>query len=239
MPKYKTQKPIDKNLIKKYKNKLFLPYFIKENKWKVLNTHSWFTCLYYKYNVKNRLYNGLCGIDIGCKNFLTIYGSNGICYRIIADEEKLDNILKNNQLTYEKKDKKITNMINDLHIQSSRLICNSFQNIYIGQIHTKDLIDSKNMKTTHDNLTRILSHNKFLQILTKFAMKRTKNLHIVDESFTSKHCGVCGEIKHKFKRIQFGTDSERRKYICEFCGTILHRDINASRLIIIKNIKNI
>lgn len=230
------QRPIDKKLIKQYQNKLFIPYFIEEEKWIKINTHSWFDCLIYKYKIKKRIYHNLCGIDIGCKNFLTIYGSNGVCYRIIANEEKIDKILQSNDLTYLEKDQKIYNMINDLHIQSARLICNSFRNIYVGQIHTKDNIDSKNMKTITDNLTSILLHNKFLQILTKFAIKKKRNLHIVDESFTSKHCGICGEIKHKFKRIQFGTDSERRQYICEFCGNILHRDINASRLIIIKNL---
>lgn len=230
-----TQKPIDKELIIKSRQNLFIPYFINEQDWYEINTHSWFKCLVYKYKTKNRLNNSLCGVDIGCKNFISLYSTNGICYRIIIDEDKINNILKNDKIPYEKKDKKIRNMINELHIQTSRLICNSFTDIYIGQIYTYDKIDSRTMNTTKDNLIPILSHNKFLKLLSKYANKKKKNLYIVDESFTSKHCGVCGEIKNKFERIQFGNDSERRKYICDFCNCILHRDINAARCIIIKN----
>lgn len=233
------QQPINKNIIRNLNNKLFIPYLINENKWKEIYTHSWFKCLIYKYNIKNKNNSGICGIDIGCKNFVTIYSPSGICFRIIVNKLKINNILKNKNITYEQKDKRINNLINELHIQTSRLICNYFQEIYIGQIYSKDEINSKKFKTTRDNLKPILSHNKFLNILQNFSNKYKKKLYIVDESFTSKHCGNCGELKNKFKRIKDGNDSDRRKFICDFCNYKLHRDINAARLIIIKNKKNL
>lgn len=230
--------PIDKNLIIKYKNKFFIPYFVSETDWVEINTNSWFRCLMYKYNNINTKNKNICGVDIGCKNFITLYGSNGFCYRVMVDEERIDNILQSNKMTYNKKDTKIKNLIDELHIKTARLICSNFKEIYIGQMHTRDEIDSKKMNTTKENLTRILSHNKFLKTVKNYAKKSKKNIYIVDESFTSKHCGVCGEIKVKFERIQFGDDSERRKYECSFCNSLLHRDVNAARCIIIKNIKN-
>lgn len=231
-----TFRPINKELIIKYREKLYIPYFIPEYYWEYENTNSWFKCLKYKYNNDIDFDKSLCGVDIGCKNFITLYGANGLCYRIVVNEEKINNILIDNNLSYAQKDTKIRNLIYELHIKTAILICKNFQYIYIGQTYTVDKIDSKSMETTKDNLSSILSHNRFLKILYKYATKTKKNIYIVDESFTSKHCGVCGELKNKFKRVQFGDDSERRKYICDFCNAVLHRDVNAARIIIIKNI---
>lgn len=231
-----TFRPVDKDLIVKYKEKLYVPYFITEDCWQNENTNSWFRCLKYTYDNDTNFNKSLCGVDIGCKNFITLYGANGLCYRIVVDEQKINNILINKNISYAKKDKKIKNLINELHIKTAILICRNFHHIYIGQTYTVDKIDSKSMKSTVDNLSSILSHNRFLKILYKYAKKTKKNINIVDESFTSKHCGECGELKSKFNRIMYGDDSERRKYICDFCNAVLHRDVNAARIIIIKNI---
>ena len=49
---------------------------------------------------------------------------------------------------------------------------------------------------------------------------------IVDESYTSKTCGCCGELN------EVGLS---RVYNCKFCKTIIDRDINGGRNILIKN----
>ena len=67
-----------------------------------------------------------------------------------------------------------------------------------------------------------------------YAFIYNKDIRIVEESYTSVQCGVCGE-KNKFTRIYDIDDSIRRKYTCEYCNTEFCRDLNASRNILIKN----
>jgi len=90
------------------------------------------------------------------------------------------------------------------------------------------------MNTIEDNLLKIVSHKEFLDTLLQYATAYNKDIKIVEESFTSVQCGVCGEA-NKFKRIFNEDNSERRKYTCEYCNSQFCRDINASRNILIKN----
>ena len=71
-------------------------------------------------------------------------------------------------------------------------------------------------------------------MLKCYARKYNKTLRIVDESFSSVQCGICGE-KNKFSRIFDDDDSIRRKYTCVYCNHEFCRDLNASRNILIKN----
>jgi putative transposase len=56
---------------------------------------------------------------------------------------------------------------------------------------------------------------------------RKNNLFIVNESYTSKTCGKCGEINNKL-----GSQSI---FKCKTCKIEIDRDINAARNICIKN----
>jgi transposase len=225
------QIPIDKNLIKN--SKLFIPYYTNEKYWNKLNFSSWFDGIVYNYNVSNE-YKNICSIDIGAANFISLYSPSGVCYKVKTNKYKLDNVLKNKDLTPENKEKKIKNLIYDLHIKTANLIYNNFDIIYIGQIFSVDCTNFQKIDTIEDNLVKILCHNEFLNILKIHAKKKNKKLYIVDESFTSKTCTKCGEL-NKFDRIQFGDDSDRRQFICKYCNVIVCRDIAAARCILIKN----
>lgn len=227
----KTQKPICKELIKN--SNYYLPIFKNEKEFKKINMNTWVDFIYYKYDRFN-VKNNICSIDIGAKNFISLYGVTGTCFKIKSDYKIIDDILKNNSLSYDYKDSLITELINELHIKSAKFICNNYDIIYIGFVNNKGNINSREMETIEDNLLKILCHTDFLDTLKKYAKKYKKELNIVDESFTSKHCSKCGE-SNKFERILNPDDSERRKYICKYCGFIADRDLNASRLILIKN----
>lgn len=236
-------KPIDKELIKNCG--YYIPYFQNEKSWKkIKNPINWFDILYYNYKVKNNIFskhlelfnnsNKVCSIDVGCKNFISLYGLDGYCYKIKSDYKKIDKILKNNKLNYNIKDSLIKSLINELHIESAKLICSKYDIIYVGLVNNKGNINSKNMNTIEDNLLKIVSHKEFLDTLLQYATAYNKDIKIVEESFTSVQCGVCGEF-NKFGRIFNDDDSERRKYICKHCNNQFCRDINAARNILIKN----
>jgi len=227
----KTQVPISKELIKK--SNYYLPNFKNEKEFKRINMNTWAEFMYYTYD-KIKVNKNTCSIDIGCKNFISLYSLTGTCFKIKSDYKIIDNILRDNTLSYDYKDNLITNLIKELHIKSAKFICNNYDVIYIGFVNNKGNINSREMETIEDNLLKILCHTDFLDTLKKYAKKYKKELKIVDESFTSKYCSRCGE-SNKFERILDPDDSERRKYICKHCGFVACRDLNASRMILIKN----
>jgi len=53
-----------------------------------------------------------------------------------------------------------------------------------------------------------------------------KKILIVDESFTSRTCGVCWEINKM---------GGNKIYLCQFCGLEIDRDVTGSRNILIEN----
>ena len=228
-----TNMPIDKKLIKS--SNYYIPYFTNEKDWTIIQTNNnWFKIISYNYKINNCKKSKICSIDIGCKNFITLYGLDGNCYKIKSDYLRIDKILQNKTISYIEKDNKISELINELHILSANFICQEYDIIYVGLVNNKGNINSKLMKSIEDNLLKIVSHKEFLDILQYYAGMYNKTLKIVEESHTSVQCGVCGE-KNKFTRIYHSDDSERRKYSCVYCNSEFCRDLNASRNILIKN----
>jgi transposase len=225
--------PINKDLINN--SNYYLPLFKNEKNWIKVNTKNWFNILYYDYKINyDNNTNKICSIDIGCKNFISLYGLDGLCYKIKSDYSLIDKILQNNKLEYNIKDNIIKSLIKELHISSAKLICSKYDIIYVGLVNNKGNINSKKMNTIEDNLLKIVSHKEFLDTLLEIASLYDKTIKIVEESFTSVQCGVCGEF-NKFGRIFNEDDSERRKYTCKYCNNEFCRDINAARNILIKN----
>lgn len=214
----------------------YLPVYKHEKEWKYININSWFDCIYYTYQKVNKVSDKtkLCSIDIGCKNFLSIYGLDGTCYKLKSDYQILDDILRDTSMAYEIKDIIIKKMIEELHVRSAKFICKNFNIIYIGYVNNEGKIDSKKMPNIEDNLLKILGHNDFLRTLQKYAKKFKKTLRIVDESFTSVQCTNCAMF-HTYTRIYTPDDSERRKLCCKYCNVVVCRDCGASRSILIKN----
>lgn len=226
-----TQNPICKELIKK--SNYYLPNFKNEKEFKKINMNTWAEFIYYRYD-RIKLKKSICSIDIGCKNFISLYSLSGTCIKIKSDYKIINNILIDEYMPYDIKDALITNLIKELHIKSAKFICNNYDIIYIGYVNNKGNINSRKMKSIVDNLLNILCHTDFLKILKYYAKKYKRKLNIVDESFTSKVCSKCAET-NTFGRILDDDDSERRKYVCKYCGFIADRDINAARSILIKN----
>ncbi len=240
MIKNQKNAPINKELI--IDCKYYVPFYVNEKEWKrvdftyylnILKCPKWFNVLEYDYKI-NEKNNKYCSIDIGCKNFITLYGLDGKCIKIKSNYEVIDKILKSKRLSNENKDKRIKELINNLHIASANYICQQYDVIYVGLVSNKGNIDSKSMKSIEDNLLKIVSHKEFLETLRYYTYIYNKELRVVEESFTSVQCGVCGE-KNKFTRIYEIDDSERRKYTCIYCNGEFCRDLNASRNILIKN----
>lgn len=70
---------------------------------------------------------------------------------------------------------------------------------------------------------------QFRKILGWVCKKNGVDFEIVNESYTSKTCSCCGNVKSKDELTL-----KDRVYICSECGYILHRDINSAKNILQK-----
>lgn len=185
-------------------------------------------------NIENRI---KCGIDPGIRTFLTCYSEKEILE--IGDNDykkynkyqnKIDKIreLFSNNMKNKKSFKKgmnhyydkIKNMTKDLHFKCSKYLCERFNTILIGKISTKDIVSNKNnldKRTKRSMLS--LCHFRFREILEYQCKKYNTELHIVDESYTTKTCHNCDEINEV---------GRSKVYECKGCGMKCGRDINAS-----------
>ena len=109
------------------------------------------------------------------------------------------------------------------------MLTSLFKNICIPEFSTKEMVNKKdrciNNKTV-DSLLK-LSHYKFKTKLQNMCKNRKNNIFIVNESYTSKTCGNCGEINNKL--------GGQSIFKCKKCKIEIDRDINAARNICIKN----
>ena len=185
--------------------------------------------------------NKQCGIDPGCRTFLTIYspektyeiGTN--TYPLIDKyHKKLDNLKlkKNNndinQSKYnsarEKYQTKLNNNINELHSKSSRFILQRFKTVKLGKISISSIVSNQTGNITSITKRRILalSHYRFRMKLQQMSVKWNNKIILVNEYLTSKTCSNCHNIDYN---LGGGKD-----YKCSntLCNLNIDRDINAS-----------
>ena len=137
--------------------------------------------------------------------------------------------------------KKISNIVDNLHNQLSSYLTKNYENILVPQLPVKKLVrkwdkkqneePQKRKRVINSSTSRImnyLSFDKFLMKLKSLCSFRNNKLFIVDESYTSKTCGCCGNIK---------TDLGGSKtYKCDICNLELDRDYNGARNILLKHL---
>ena len=195
--------------------------------------------IHLKYNRYNR-----CALDPGMRIFQSAYSDNGVIFQFATDKtngsiKKLINRVEKVKSKPEKRYKKyanrlrtkIKNKVADLHWKVARFLCKRFDNIMIGNMSTKGII-KKHRSVLTPGMKRFciaLSHYKFRDRLQKKCEEFSVNFACVDESYTSKTCGKCGEMKENL-----GGD---KIFKCEElnCGYIMNRDIHGARNILIKN----
>ena len=134
------------------------------------------------------------------------------------------------------------NIVDNMHNQLSSYLTKRYDSILVPQLPVKKLVKKTetcseqasregkrviNSRTSH--LLVNLSFNKFLEKMKSLCIFRKVKLYIVDESYTSKTCGVCGNIKSDLKGDKI--------YHCSKCGLSISRDYNGARNILLKNIE--
>ena len=121
---------------------------------------------------------------------------------------------------------KIKNKIDDFHWKTIKFLTSEYKTIIISDFKTKDILKLEELRKISKRTLGLISHYKFRQRLIEKCMSRGNELHIQDESFTSKTCGKCGKINQLL--------GSSKEFICPFCGYDADRDVNAGRNILLK-----
>ena len=76
-----------------------------------------------------------------------------------------------------------------------------------------------------------LSHFKFKQRLLHMAKSRDCIVNICDESYTTKTCGICGNLNNFV--------GPSKVFKCPKCDITIDRDYNGARNIYLKNVQDL
>lgn len=202
----------------------------------------------YKKIVSNRHKLNKCALDPGIRTFQTVYSDSGICYQIGSSNtnshlktliDRIENVNdKKNKNWYKKYTnrlrERIKNLTTDLHWKVAKFLCRRFNTILIGNMSTKGIIKSRHSVLTpaQKRFCVALSHYTFRLRLESKCQEYSVKYKCVDESYTSKTCGSCGEINENLGSSEIFTCPK------ENCHYTMHRDIHGARNILIKNTKN-
>lgn len=189
-----------------------------------------------KENVEGERYKK-CGIDIGCRTFMTVYspektyeiGTKDYTYdKIDTYLKKKDSINKNKdeiksdyRRTIEKYSRKLKNIIKDMHNKTINFLVNRYDTINIGNVSTKSMVSKLgNLPKIVKRRIYSLEHYKFRMKLIEKGEKYGCNINLVDEYMTTQNCSNCGNRK---KDIGI-----KKEYECMKCGMETDRDINSA-----------
>jgi len=199
--------------------------------------------------VKTNPYSEPIGIDLGLKDFAVI--SNNKSYKNINKTlrvKKIEKKLKKEQVRLSRKYECLKNLnktrkdatSQNIHKQKLKVqkLHQKLTNIrtdYINKI-VSEIVEQKpssitiedlNIKGMMSNrhLSKAISKQKFYEFRTKLTIKCKQNnieLRIADKFYpSSKTCSCCGNIKKDLKLSD-------RIYVCNECGFVIDRDLQAS-----------
>jgi putative transposase len=143
-----------------------------------------------------------------------------------------ENINKNIKKKNEKMiNKKITNIVNELHWKTINYLTKNNESILIGNMSSKGIVSKKG--NLNRMTKRIAQSLRFYEFRTRLKYKcniRNAEYGNIDEWMTSKMCSMCGNIKENL--------GGNEKYECNKCGIKMERDVNGARNIHMKAIIN-
>ena len=191
------------------------------------------------------------GIDFGLKTFLTLSDGTKIkspqfFKKNINKIRSLSRTLSRKQrvptgrLKYSKKYKKMVNetMLSKRGNEARKALCRAYESISdsredffyklaheLCQKYDFIFLETLNLKGMQKLWGRKISdyaHGRFVIILKEVALKYGVVVHQIDRWYpSSKTCSECGNVKH-------GLTLKDREYICENCGVVIDRDVNAA-----------
>jgi putative transposase len=123
--------------------------------------------------------------------------------------------------------KKVKNMVSELHWKTISFLVNNYDTIILPDFRVSQMLRSRKLSKITKRLMCMFSFHSFKEKLQYKCDEYNKKLFIVDESYTSCTCGVCGTVNNTKGKEEFN---------CSNCKLKIDRDVSGSRNILIKNI---
>ena len=172
----------------------------------------------------------IISLDPGIRKFMVGYDPDGKVVFIGKDAHKeIIQLLHEVDQTKEKKTwRKIKNKVSELHWKTISYLMKNYDHIMIPEFKISGMIKGKKISKQTKRMMCMYSFCSFMTKLKYKCKKENKKMYVVDESYTSKTCTLCGKINNV---------GGSEKYKCEGCENEIDRDVNGSRNILIKNLK--
>lgn len=124
---------------------------------------------------------------------------------------------------------RIANLINDCHHKVAKQLCQNYTTILLPLFETRNMVSRIKRRIDSKTARMMLtwSHYRFRQtLLSKSREYPWVEVVVVDEAFTSKTCGLCGELHQ--------TLGANKVFVCPNCKFTVDRDANGARNILLK-----
>jgi len=185
----------------------------------------------------------IISLDPGLRTFMTGVSQNkkieigtGINSKIEEYITRINKIKENEKISKKIKKKneikinrKIENKIEDLHWKTINYLTDNYDYILIGDMSAKGIVKRNESVLTKTQKVACLrtQYYKFKERLEYKSKVKGAGFNLINESYSSKTCSICGNIKEDLKGA--------KEYICEKCDIKMERDINGARNIFIKS----
>lgn len=199
---------------------------------------------------------GVVALDLGVRTFQTTFNNKGeihhwgpsdmsrihrLCYHYDqlqskwnAPEVKHRNRRKM-KIAGRRIQGRIQNLVRELHCKLVNWLCANHRLILLPEFRVQRMVtkhtDRGRRKITGKTAKAMLtwSHYKFKQrLLHKAREYPWTRVMIVNEAYTSKTCGLCGNIHHELEG--------NKVFECPSCGWVVDRDVNGSRNILLRTL---
>ena len=184
--------------------------------------------------------NRVSACDPGSTSFITTYNGQEII-EIGKDNSKMIGKLRKKIKEFKKERRtkeakkvqiKLKNKIDDLHYKTITKLVNENDLILFPKLNVKRIISKEgNLHPKAKQYVVDLRHGRFMERLKNKAEIRNKYVVNVNEVYTTQICSRCMKRKKDVGNSKI--------YECKECGLVTGRDINASKNILVKHIKEI
>jgi putative transposase len=124
---------------------------------------------------------------------------------------------------------KIRNMMDEIHKKLSKWLCSNFKCILIPKFEVSNMVRKKKRRIG-SKTTRFMytwAHYRFRQRLISKAREYPQcHVIVTQEPYTTKTCGCCGSLNHHI--------GSSKTFGCDNCQSVIDRDINGARNILIR-----
>ena len=194
--------------------------------------------------------DGIISLDPGIRTFMTGYDASGQSwewgkqdieriYRLCHTADSLQARWSDKAITHKRRYSlqkaarrvrlKIRNLIDDVHKKLSKWLCENYKVVLLPKFETSRMVRRGQRKLNSKSARAMATwaHYRFRQrLLQKSHIYSGMSVIVCDEAYTSKTCGLCGELNTKL--------GGNKLFQCSYCGAQFDRDVNGARNILLR-----